>query len=292
MSYSRDRRSATLSHPPARIQNGIGRVQLVVIQDSPQPCPYVDGETARMPLELPLGSIPNSFTDEFLEGGYRRSGEFIYRTRCPRCSECKPTRLDVGKFFMSSSFRRVLRRGDRELSCGWGEPAVDASRVRLFNEHRRQRGLNVDSDDVDADGYHSFLVATFGIALELTVWDGDHLVAVSIIDLGAKSLSAVYTMFDPDYSRFSPGTYAILKQIEFAQRTGRQYVYLGMYVGNNRHLNYKSRYQPQERLEQGVWVAPFDDAAENGPHSEGSGSFSPRSGPGAQVTTGGSTTQE
>ncbi|HBJ33240.1 MAG TPA: arginyltransferase, partial [Planctomycetaceae bacterium] len=67
----------------------------------------------------------------------------------------------------------------------------------------------------------------------------------------------VYTHFDPDYSKYSLGTYAILRQIAWAQQTRRQYVYLGMYVQENSHLNYKSRFIVQQRLIRGEWVT-FD----------------------------------
>ena len=37
----------------------------------------------------------------------------------------------------------------------------------------------------------------------------------------------------------------------------RKYVYLGMYVAENRHLNYKARFMPQERFVNGCWVKYF-----------------------------------
>jgi arginine-tRNA-protein transferase len=80
------------------------------------------------------------------------------------------------------------------------------------------------------------------------------LIAVSIVDLGDTSTSAVYTFFDPTEHRYSPGTFAILRQIKWAEQTGREFVYLGMYVAANRHLNYKSRFGPQQRFIDGSWV--------------------------------------
>ena len=48
-------------------------------------------------------------------------------------------------------------------------------------------------------------------------------------------------------------TSGALKQIDWARETGRQYVYLGMYVAANQHLNYKARFLPQQRLIDGQW---------------------------------------
>jgi arginine-tRNA-protein transferase len=94
--------------------------------------------------------------------------------------------------------------------------------------------------------------------MELQFRLADELIAVSVIDCGQNSVSAVYTYFDPDYSKLSLGTYAILKQIEFCVQTGRQFVYLGMFVKDNRHLSYKARFLPQQRWIAGDWV-DFDD---------------------------------
>ena len=147
--------------------------------------------------------------------------------------------------------RRVINRGDRELTWRWGAPQVDAKRIWLFNQHRIERGLGDGA--IDAEAYRSFLSDTCCETSELAIYLGEELVAVSIVDIGRTSTSAVYTHFDPQASRYSLGTYAILKQIDWARENGRQYVYLGMYVAANQHLNYKARFLPQQRLIDGHW---------------------------------------
>jgi len=228
--------------------------RLVVIQDQLQPCPYIPRETARMPLRLPIGNVTPEITDHMLALGFRRSGDFVYRTQCPTCSECKPTRLKIAGFHLTKSLRRVMQRGDRELMCRLKTPVVDERRVEMFNEHRRQRGLGLQEDTIEASEYLSFLCDTCCETLELAIYRDDKLVAISVFDVGRDSTSAVYTHFDPSESHFSLGTYAVLKQIDWARQSGRQFVYLGMYVAENPHLNYKARFQPQQRLIDDVWV--------------------------------------
>ena len=227
--------------------------KLVVIQDQLQSCPYRDGVTARMPLQLPVGNVTPAITDRLLEGGYRRSGDFVYRTQCPTCTECLPTRVNAVTFPFSKSMRRVLMRGDRELKTLWSRPVVDARRVDLFNLHREQRSLG-RGDEVDAESYQSFLVESCCDSYELQMFLDDLLVAIAIVDFGQDSVSAVYTFFDPALHRFSLGTYALLKTIQRARQSQRKFVYLGMYVAENRHLNYKARFSPQQRLIRGEWV--------------------------------------
>ena len=243
-----------MRHPniPTRLDGG--HCRLVLVQDQLSPCPYLGQTVARMPLALPVGSVTPQVTDDLLALGYRRSGDFLYRTQCPNCSQCHPTRIDVRHFRLSSSMRRVRNRGARELECRWGDPTVDQPRVRLFNQHRAARQLDQGSGSIDADSYRSFLTDTCCQTMELSIFRQRRLIAISIVDVGAQSTSAVYTYFDPAEQRFSLGTLAILKQIEWAQQTDRQFVYLGMYVAANRHLNYKARFTPQQRRIDGQWI--------------------------------------
>ncbi len=207
-----------------------------------------------MPLRLPVGTVTPSITDEMLACGFRRSGQFVYRTECPNCDECKPTRVEVDRFKMTPSMRRVFNRGSRDLICRWGPPAVDFDRIELFNRHRSERRLGAESDLVDEQSYVAFLAESCCNSRELAIFHGDELVAIAIVDVGAQSISAVYTFFNPDAGRFSLGTFAILKQIDWARESGRRFVYLGMYVAANSHLNYKARFVPQQRLDEGVWT--------------------------------------
>ena len=239
--------------------------RLLLVQDQLQPCPYLQNVTARMPLSVPVGPKTPDVTDQLLSMGYRRSGEFVYNTACPACQACQPTRLDVHQFQQSASMRRVWKRGKRDLRCAWGKPRADAKRVWLFNQHRNARGLCQGTGDVDLEGYRMFLVDSCCHTIELSIWLEHELVAVSIVDAGDRSLSAVYTHFDPHAMRYSLGTYALLEQIEYALSTGRKYLYLGMYVEENRHLNYKARFKPQQRLIDGRWrnVNESDDAGQD-----------------------------
>lgn len=227
--------------------------RLIVIQDQLQPCPYLPGIAARMPLRLPIGRLSGDATDSLLALGYRRSGDFVYRTECPNCVECKPTRVVAADFAWTTSLKRVLRRGDADLEMRIGPTVSDRPRVELFNKHRLSRGLSRDDEPVDEDGYRSFLVESCCDTIELSFWYQERLAAVSVVDLATQSMSAVYTYFAPDLSRLSLGTYSILKQLEQVSQTGRVYLYLGMYVSENKHLNYKARFVPQQRFENQKW---------------------------------------
>ena len=129
--------------------------QLIVVYDGEQECPYLDGRVARMPLEYARTALTRSDVDCLLKQGYRRTGMMFYRTRCPSCRECVPTRVDVNEFVETRSMRRVLHRSQRELKIEVATPTADATRIRLFNDHRLQRGLS-RSGPASASDYREF----------------------------------------------------------------------------------------------------------------------------------------
>ncbi|QDV70583.1 arginyl-tRNA-protein transferase [Rosistilla carotiformis] len=227
---------------------------LVVVHDEPQPCPYIAGREARMPLQWPLGMMTADMLDQYLSAGFRRSGPFLYRTKCADCQACESTRVDMQSFHWSQSFRRILKRGDRDLQVRIASPTVDPARVAMFNQHRSARQLGLSERELDSQEYTGFLVETICETQELSFWKEDQLVAVATTDFGRDSLSLVYCFFDPQFSRYSLGTYSILKNFELAMQSNRRWVYLGMYVASNSHLNYKARFKPQQRLHQKDWI--------------------------------------
>ncbi len=235
---------------------------LVVVYDGLQACPYLSDRVARMPLEYPKRRLTGEDLDGLLMEGYRRSGAMFYRTRCPACRACIATRVDVQRFQWTKSFKRIINRARRELRIAWGRPKVDAVRVEVFNRHRAVRGLSTNR--TAAADYHEFLVASCVDSREIVFELDGQLIGTAIVDVAADSFNAVYTHFDPDFGRYSIGTLAVLTQIERAMQTGRRYVYLGLYVAQNRHLNYKARFLPQQRLIGGRWrdvVQPDDQLA-------------------------------
>lgn len=227
---------------------------LVMVHDQPQACPYLDNRQARMPLHWPTRPVDQQLMDQFLESGFRRSGSFLYRTSCDGCRACEPARVDVNRFRWSRSFRRVLKRGDACIQVEFGRPTVDPVRLSLLNKHRCERELSLTSGPLDEADYRSFLIESCCETREMSYFLDGQLVAVATIDVGTRGISAVYCYFDTDHKKLSLGTYSILKQIEFAQQSSRQYVYLGMYVASNAHLNYKARFLPQQRFVEGQWI--------------------------------------
>jgi len=223
-----------------------------LVYDGIEPCPYLPFEKARMPLRLPQAHLDGSQLDAALSEGDRRAGGYLYRPQCPICRACEALRVDVREFRGSRSQERARRKGDTSLELQIVAPQADPLHVDLFNRHRLERGLA--SSAISALEYKEFLVTTCCQSIELQFRWASQLVAVSIADRGQDAVSAVYCYYDPAFAHFSPGTYAILKQIELCQLWNVRYLYLGLYIASNPHMCYKNRFLPHERLIGGRWV--------------------------------------
>lgn len=226
----------------------------VLVHAEPEPCPYIQGQTALMPLRLPIRRLQPSELDQRLEQGDRRHGALLYRPTCDTCHACEAIRLDVSAFTLRPHHRRVLRKGDAALRVELGPPLSDRERVQLFERHKRMRGLETPSSrPITQLSYQRFLVDRLCGSFEMRYFHDDRLVGVAVTDKGEKSLSAVYCYYDPELARLSLGTYSILKQLELARRWGMRHLYLGLFIEANEHMAYKARFLPHDRLVRGEW---------------------------------------
>jgi arginine-tRNA-protein transferase len=72
-------------------------------------------------------------------------------------------------------------------------------------------------------------------------------------------MSAVYCYFDEAYARFSPGKFAVYKEITMAKELGIQWLYLGYYIPQNRHTYYKIHFKPNQLMrEDSKWIDYID----------------------------------
>lgn len=224
-----------------------------LVFDELGPCFYRKNIEARVAFRLPVRSLTREELDRKLASGDRRNGPLLHKSHCPSCNSCEPLRLDVDAFEIRGRYARILKRGDRDLRVEIGPPEASEAKVALYNQHLEQRGLSSNGTRTDLQGYRHFLVESCCESFELRYYHGDRLVGVAITDRGEDSLSAVYCYYDTEYSRYSLGTYSILKQLELCRSWQMRHLYLGLYVDECEAMAYKARFFPHERLIRGSW---------------------------------------
>lgn len=235
---------------------------LQAFESEPRACSYLPSETASLAYRVMLDVSPEDY-ERMLVRGWRRFGPMYFRPApCPACHACVSIRLRAEDFAPSRGQRRVAQRG-AGLRSVLGRPQLDDARLRLYqrwhDDRGERRGWSMDA--MDEERYFHEFAFPHPVAHELTLWDDEagpepRLVAVSLVDLTPRAVSAVYTYFDPEYAAASPGTLQILRQVELARRLGRPHLYLGYRVLGCRSSEYKAKYSPHELLH--GWPGPDD----------------------------------
>ena len=228
-----------------------------IVYDGIDSCPYLEGERQRTPLRYQFVDIKPQDLDNSLAGGDRRVGRMIYRTDCPTCRACEPIRIPTQEFRASKSQRRILRKNE-DVRVLMAPASFAPEKLALFNRHKLERGLSSNERAYTRSGYERWLIESCVDTREFRYMLGDKLIGVSILDFGKEDVSSVYFYFDPDHDDRSLGTFSALFEIQWMRSQGMRHYYLGLYVGECAHLNYKSRYYPHHRLINGDWRAFLD----------------------------------
>lgn len=228
----------------------------------PHQCSYIDGRAARMVFLDPVKRIDTTTLSDLSRQGFRRSGDFVYRPECNHCRQCLSARVNVAHFKLSSSQKKALK-SNRDLRIVT-RSTHHATQVhyQLYERYIKLRHADGDMYPPSHDQFEKFLVDSCTNSFFLEMWLADQLMGVATCDELDDGISAVYTFFEPTETHRSLGTFAILQQIEWAQRNQLPYVYLGYWVPSSAKMKYKSQFAPLEILVNGHWRALPDNLSQ------------------------------
>jgi len=189
-----------------------------------------------------------------LHWGFRRSGDIVYRPQCAACRACVAVRIPIDRFVPDRSQRRCLAR-NVDVDARILPAERDDERFALYRRYLGWRHAGGGMDDHGQAEFDQFLIGSWahGRFLELREHATHRLLAVAVTDLVEDALSAVYTFYDPAETARGLGTLAILKQIEWARRDGREHLYLGYWIHGHAKMDYKRRFQPLEGFDGRHW---------------------------------------
>ena len=184
--------------------------------------------------------------------GYRRSGEHLYRPRCPECTACIPIRLPVSRFRANRSQQRC-RQQNQDLDVRLCQAGFNKERYQLYCRYQAARHSGGGMDQPTPELFSDFLFCDWADTSLIEFRDRGDLLAVAVCDQLPDALSAVYTFYEPDAGRRSPGVFAVLWQIEYALREQLQWLYLGYLIKSCRKMAYKANYLPHQQLTPDGW---------------------------------------
>lgn len=187
---------------------------------------------------------------KMLERGWRRFGKVNFVPECRNCSACISMRIDVKNYKFSKSDKRVLNK-NRDTKLFIRKPSVTHEHLNLYNKYHKTMNdkKSWPYSPISSEDYiKSYVEGNVLYAKEFLFVRDEKLVAVSLVDVLPKAVSAIYTYYDHDYYDLSLGKFSILAQIKLAKELDIPYVYLGYWIKDHYSMGYKKEYKPFEVL--------------------------------------------
>jgi arginine-tRNA-protein transferase len=203
-------------------------------------------------------SVPPEIMDQLWAAGWRHFGATFFRYNLSIDSKglksITPLRLDLEKNHLTKSQRRVLRK-NADLRSEFQPAEITADSRAMFVRHKERFKENVPEQ---LENFLSPEPARIpGMCHECRVFEGSELIAISYLDIGATSTSAVYGMFEPAHSWRSLGIYTMLLEMEHSRALGCRYYYPGYATREPSAYDYKKQLRGLEVLDwrSGEWAA-------------------------------------
>ena len=213
-------------------------------------CAYIPGKSMQMHAKQ-VENISKTFATTVAQRGWRRFGRTFVYPDCFGCTECKSIRIDVANYKYSKSQRKTINKNE-ETKISIQEPRVTQDRIDLYNKYhlyKAHRDGWKHQDITKQEYFDNFVDGAYDFGKELLYFIDNKLVGVDLIDILDDGISSIYCYYDPDYPKFSLGTYSLLYEIKLAEMLGLEWVYLGYWVDGCKAFEYKEKFQPIEILE-------------------------------------------
>lgn len=220
-------------------------------------CGYLPNKLAQSLVASPQHLITAPVYNGLIQQGFRRSGMYAYRPHCENCTACISVRVRLADFIASRSQKRAGKQ-HQNLSAAVIPIVFTDEHYALYAAYQRARHTDEKNIDAkpeadDAEQYRNFLCQTNVESVMVEFRENGQLKMVSVIDIVADGISAVYTFYDTEHAKASFGTYNVLWQIEWAKSLNLPFLYLGYWIKDSQKMEYKQNFKPLEKLIDGEW---------------------------------------
>ncbi|XDD51700.1 arginyltransferase [Leptospira sp. WS92.C1] len=211
-------------------------------------CSYYPDRPSQIQYLPFQGEIAKEALQFFFDSGFRRTGNILYRASCKGCRDCLSYRIPLDGFVLSRNRKRLLKK-NADLLIRLERPELTTEKEILYLKYQRSRYESFvmeESDQELLEGMRWNLFGSLENSLEMSVWLEEKLVGFMILDLASDSLSAVYSVYDPDFPDRSLGSFAILSSILEAKKSGIKFYHLGYFLPGHPDMDYKKYWGPSE----------------------------------------------
>jgi len=216
-------------------------------------CSYLPDREATTLFVDPLAEVDTHVYTALSAAGFRRSGEHIYKPYCESCNACIPVRVPVHVFKLARRQKRNMK-ANHDVVVKTQKPYFSEAYYALYERYIAERHSDGDMYPATREQFQSFLIDGRSEAIFFEMSINRQLVGIAVVDQMDDGLSAIYTFFDPDFSKRGLGSFAVLWIIEEAKRRGLPNVYLGYWIKQCQKMSYKMDYRPLEMFINNHWM--------------------------------------
>ena len=185
--------------------------------------------------------------DALWADGWRHFGKTFFRdyfnVHGNRLVRVLPLRIRLDQFKPARDQRRI-RKKNNDVSIHFRPIVLGDEHMQLFKRHAERFTENKPPSLYSFISLSPVLVPCPSLMCEIR--KNDRLLAASFFDVGHKSVSSIYAMFDPDEASRSLGHLTLLSEIQFAQHFKKTFVYTGYAHTISSYYDYKKRYRGTE----------------------------------------------
>lgn len=194
--------------------------------------------------------------DEILDVGFRRSGFYFYKTACFACRRCIGYRLPIQAFRLSRSQKRILNK-NKDVQLLVRQPSADKEKEELYSRYQYQQHFQKPIIGMEKDEFskkevletmHHQMYDNVLNSIEMELRLEEQLLGFAVFDIGTNSISAVYSVYEPDLPQRSLGKLMILRSLQWAAHMSYRYFYLGIFIEDHAKMDYKKEFQKAEVL--------------------------------------------
>jgi len=183
---------------------------------------------------------PNYF-DTYLEQGWFRMGQTIFTTNFIHFkSEMYSTiwlRILLDEYEADSTHVKLVKR-NALFRTSVNSAEITPEKEELYLRYKESLPFQ------PSESLHHLLFGksetdSIYTTFEVTVYDGNQLIACGFFDLGQTSAEGITSFYDPAYKKHSLGKYLIYLKIQYCKNLGLRYFYPGYFVPGYSYFDYK-----------------------------------------------------
>lgn len=181
--------------------------------------------------------------DQYLSKGWYRMGQTIFTTHFLSFGDqfysAIWVRLSLRGYSFRKSLRKIFRQNNSRFRTEIRRASIDEEKEVLYQKYKTTfpgvLAPSLKDSLLDGEDFNVFNT------LEITIYDGNKLVALSFFDIGRESAASIIGIYHPDYNKYSLGFYTMLLEIQFCMESNKRFYYPGYVVPGYPRFDYKLR---------------------------------------------------